>query len=155
MAFSLCVATLSRLQSIMTTKESKRIVKTYNRVARALIEFEMLWHQGWVKSIENAKAGLQATLIVRHPESGKLLVNFDKEIMQLMRETKYLQVRADSSARAYSMHHHHILLCNWVCNILSTSTFRVTPLEPYEPSNEPFYATVQHTFSLNVSCDMT
>lgn len=32
-------------KSIMTTKESKRIVKTYNRVARALIEFEMLWHQ--------------------------------------------------------------------------------------------------------------
>lgn len=47
--------------------------------------------QGWMKSIENAKAGLQATLIVRHPESGRLLVNFDKEIMQLMRETKYLQ----------------------------------------------------------------
>jgi dynein heavy chain len=81
----------SQNKSIMTTKESKRIVKTYNRVARALIEFEMLWHQGWVKSIENAKAGLQATLIVRHPDSGKLLVNFDKEIMQLMRETKYLQ----------------------------------------------------------------
>eukprot|EP00854_Cymbomonas_tetramitiformis_P001067 gene1068-1616_t len=78
-------------KGIMTTKESKRIVKTYNRVARALIEFEMLWHQGWVKSIENAKAGLQATLIVRHPESGKLLVNFDKEIVQLMRETRYLQ----------------------------------------------------------------
>jgi dynein heavy chain len=81
----------SQNKNIMTTKESKRIVKTYNRVARALIEFEMLWHQGWVKSIENAKAGLQATLIVRHPDTGRLLVNFDKEIMQLMRETKYLQ----------------------------------------------------------------
>jgi len=78
-------------KSIMTTKDSKRVVKTYNRVARALIEFEMLWHQGWVKSIENAKAGLQATLIVRHHDTGKLLVNFDKEILQLMRETKYLQ----------------------------------------------------------------
>ena len=78
-------------KTIMATKESKRIVKTYNRVARALIEFETLWHQAWMRSIENAKAGLQATLIVRHPDTGRLLVNFDKEIMQLMRETKWLQ----------------------------------------------------------------
>ena len=78
-------------KAIMATKESKRIVKTYNKVARALIEFETLWHQAWVKSIEASKAGLQATLIVRHPETGKLLVNFDREIMQLMREAKYLQ----------------------------------------------------------------
>jgi hypothetical protein len=78
-------------KSIMNTKESKRIIKTYNRVAKALIEFETLWYQAWVRSIDTSKAGLQATLIVRHPESGKLLVNFDKEIMQLMRETKYLQ----------------------------------------------------------------
>eukprot|EP00899_Mesostigma_viride_P009796 jgi/Mesvir1/18818/Mv04309-RA.2 len=78
-------------RSIMATKESKRIVKTYNKVAKALIEFETLWHQAWVKSIDSAKAGLQATLIVRHPENGRLLVNFDKEILQLMRETKNLQ----------------------------------------------------------------
>lgn len=31
-------------KSIMATKESKRIVKTYNKVARTLVEFELLWH---------------------------------------------------------------------------------------------------------------
>ena len=74
----------------MSTKESKKIVKTYNRVAKALIEFETLWLHAWTKSIETAKQGLSATLIVRHPDTGNLLVNFDKEIMQLMKETKYL-----------------------------------------------------------------
>jgi len=78
-------------KSIMTTKESKKIVKTYNKVARALIEYETLWHHAWCKSIDAAKAGLQASLIVRHPKSGRLFVNFDREILQLMRETKCMQ----------------------------------------------------------------
>lgn len=54
----------------MASKDSKRIVRTYNRVAKALIEFETLWVQAWIRSIESAKAGLQSTLIVRHPTSG-------------------------------------------------------------------------------------
>ena len=78
-------------EAIMRSKESKRVVKTYNTVAKALVAFETLWLQAWTKSIETSKAGLQATLIVRHPETGNLLVNFDREISQLMREAKYLQ----------------------------------------------------------------
>ena len=77
-------------RSIMSTKESKKIVKTYNRVAKALIEFETLWLHAWTKSIESAKQGLSATLIVRHPDTGHLLVNFDKEIMQLMKNRGWL-----------------------------------------------------------------
>ena len=78
-------------KNIMTTKESKKIIRTYNKVARALIEFETLWHYAWTKSIDSAKAGLNATLIIRHPENDKLYVNFDREILQLIRETKCLQ----------------------------------------------------------------
>lgn len=78
-------------KNIMTTKESKKIIRTYNKVARALIEYETLWHHAWCKSIEAAKSGLQATLIIRHPRSGMLFVNFDREILQLIREAKFLQ----------------------------------------------------------------
>mmetsp|Transcript_5388 Transcript_5388/g.12712 ORF Transcript_5388/g.12712 Transcript_5388/m.12712 type:complete len:4322 (-) Transcript_5388:507-13472(-) len=78
-------------KTLMATKESKKIVKMYNKVAKALIEFEALWHQAWLRSIEQCKAGLAAPLLVQHPNTGKLLVNFDKEIMQLIRETKYMQ----------------------------------------------------------------
>ncbi len=47
--------------------------------------------QAWLRSIEQCKAGLAAPLLVQHPETGKLLVNFDREVMQLIRETKYMQ----------------------------------------------------------------
>eukprot|EP00941_MAST-03F_sp_MAST-3F-sp1_P001388 g1388.t1 len=77
-------------QNVLNTKEAKRIIKTYNKVARTLVAFEYLWYQAWVQSIETAKAGLQATLIIRHPEDSRLYVNFDQEILQLIREAKCL-----------------------------------------------------------------
>ena len=57
---------------------------------QTLVAFEYLWYQAWVQSIDQAKAGLQATLIIRHPDDGKLYVNFDQEILQLIRESKCL-----------------------------------------------------------------
>ena len=77
-------------KSIMSTKESKKIIRTYNRVARALVEFETLWHQAWCKSIDAAKSGLAATLFVKPPNTSKLYANFDHEILQLIRETRCL-----------------------------------------------------------------
>ena len=81
LAFDKCIVVLLQVFSVahrfaenkalMASKDSKRIVKTYNRVAKALIEFETLWTQAWIRSIESAKAGLQSTLIVRHPTTGK------------------------------------------------------------------------------------
>ena len=35
----------SQNSHLMGLKESKKIVKTYNKVAKALIEFETLWHE--------------------------------------------------------------------------------------------------------------
>ncbi len=76
--------------NVLADKDAKRIIKMYNRIARTLVAFEYLWFEAWVKTIDQAKAGLQATLIIRHPDDGKLYVNFDQEIMQLILEAKYL-----------------------------------------------------------------
>lgn len=69
-------------------KEVKRITKMYNKMAKTLVEFEIVWHQAWMSSVENTKASLNATLIIKHPEDQKYHVNFDSEILQLIRETK-------------------------------------------------------------------
>lgn len=71
-------------------QEAKKITQTYSRVARALRGFEKVWQAAWEKTVEEAKAGLHATLIVRHPHDGKLHVNFDPEILKLIREAKCL-----------------------------------------------------------------
>ena len=78
------------MEGIMAMKEAKPVVKLYNRVATALMTYETLWHQAWVKGVEESKNGLRATLLVRHPKTGELLVNFDREIGQLIRESKFM-----------------------------------------------------------------
>ncbi|TYZ61675.1 hypothetical protein PybrP1_000691 [[Pythium] brassicae (nom. inval.)] len=77
-------------QNVLASKDAKRIIRMYNKVARTLVAFEYIWYQAWVQYIDTAKAGLQATLIIRHPEDNKLYVNFDPEILQLLREAKCL-----------------------------------------------------------------
>lgn len=114
-------------KALMAAKESRRVIRLYNRVAKALVEFEALWHAACLKvrfraaatrsslshivplipatpppcsaanhaqshllvvypqGIDAQKAGLSAPLLVRHPDSGHLLVNLDRDVMTLIR----------------------------------------------------------------------
>jgi dynein heavy chain len=77
--------------AVLAGRDSRKLIRMYNKMAKTLIEFETLWYQAWVGNIEAVKSGLQATLIVKHPEDGlKYHVNFDWEILQLVRETRCL-----------------------------------------------------------------
>jgi len=77
-------------QTLIKDKEHKKQMKNYNKIGYTLIAFESLWRTKWVNEVEKAKVGLQATLIIRHPDNNKLYVNFDSEILTLIRETKCL-----------------------------------------------------------------
>jgi len=69
-------------------KESKKTIRTYNKMACALIEYDTLWHHACYKSIEATKSCMQATIIIRHPRLGMV---FNREILQMFREAKILQ----------------------------------------------------------------
>ena len=85
---------MQRFQSnrvILAANESKKIVRHFNRVAKTLIQFETMWYKAWCDSVEASKSGLLATLLVRHPDNpSQYVVNFDREVMQLLREAKVL-----------------------------------------------------------------
>ncbi|XP_075442369.1 dynein axonemal heavy chain 5 isoform X3 [Ascaphus truei] len=74
--------------TLLQTEEAKRIIRNYNKVAKVLLEYEVLFHRGWLKQMEFAKSGLQASLLVKAPETGDLFVNFDPMILTLIRETE-------------------------------------------------------------------
>ncbi|XP_077982678.1 dynein axonemal heavy chain 5-like [Glandiceps talaboti] len=74
--------------TILQTAEGKKIIKNFNKLAKVLMEFEVLYHRAWLRQVEAAKSGLHASLLVRHPESNDLYVNFDPQILTLIRETE-------------------------------------------------------------------
>ncbi|GFO43348.1 dynein heavy chain 5, axonemal [Plakobranchus ocellatus] len=76
--------------NLLQGQEAKKIVKNYNKIAKVLLEFEMLYHRGWLRQMEAAKSGLQASLLVRHPETKELYVNFDFQIFTMIKETNHM-----------------------------------------------------------------
>lgn len=57
--------------ALMESKDSKKTIKTYNKLAQTLLEFQALWHRAWLQSVENSKAQLQATLLAEHQSTGE------------------------------------------------------------------------------------
>ncbi|CAH1780133.1 unnamed protein product, partial [Owenia fusiformis] len=76
------------MPNLLTGPDAKKIIKNYNKMAKVLLEFEVLYHRGWLRQVEATKSGLSASLLVRHPETGELYVNFDPQIITLIRETE-------------------------------------------------------------------
>ncbi|MEJ1288061.1 hypothetical protein NN561_019090 [Cricetulus griseus] len=81
-------ATKKKNSEILSSAEGKAVIRQYNKISYVLVEFEVVYHMAWVKEISQLQYALQATLFVRHPETGKLLVNFDPKILEVVRETK-------------------------------------------------------------------
>jgi dynein heavy chain len=76
---------------LLKSPEAKKLVKNYNKLGHVLLEFEMLYHRAWWQAVDASQGGLNASLLVRHPKTGKLVVNIDPQLLQLIRETKVIQ----------------------------------------------------------------
>ncbi len=71
-------------------RDFSRLVKLYNRIATALVTFEGLWLAQWKSQIEHAKAGLRATLLVLHPDTGEVVVNADDRWVHVLGNKSFL-----------------------------------------------------------------
>eukprot|EP00118_Oscarella_pearsei_P013119 m.101516 g.101516 ORF g.101516 m.101516 type:complete len:4701 (+) comp37133_c1_seq2:73-14175(+) len=81
------MATFRQFEDLLKLPEAKAIVKQYNKMCKALLQYEMLYHNAWLQQIEVIKVGLNVSLLVRHPNDFKrLYVNFDPAVFTLVRE---------------------------------------------------------------------
>ncbi|XP_047444882.1 dynein axonemal heavy chain 8-like [Mugil cephalus] len=74
---------------ILCSPEGRDVVTMYNQTAATLVEFECVTHQAWIDEVSTLNV-LNVTLLIRHPTTGKFLVNFDPKVTEVIRETKCL-----------------------------------------------------------------
>ncbi|CAI9729037.1 dynein heavy chain 5, axonemal-like [Octopus vulgaris] len=75
---------------ILKHPDAQSIIVSYNKMASVLLEFELLYYQSWCKAVDSIKNGLHVSLLVRHPETQEMHVNFDYHIIELIEEAKCL-----------------------------------------------------------------
>ncbi len=69
----------------------RKVVRTGSNTEEALSEYLSRWYAAWAETVEVTRSGLNATLLVQHPVTLKLCVNFDQGIKQLIRDAKGFQ----------------------------------------------------------------
>ena len=85
----------------MALKESRKIIRSYNSIANALVLFEAMWVDGWGNTVLKWIEGLRATILIKAPEphaaevdsnksSHRMYVNLDPAIIELVQEAKGL-----------------------------------------------------------------
>ena len=80
---------------LMQLPETKKAIKKFNRLARVLVEYELVFLQIWTKQIDSARVSLNSTVLVRHPETRELYVNFDHKLSEVAREVDVLRKMGD------------------------------------------------------------
>lgn len=84
------MAVFQKNKQLLQLPETRKAIKHFNRLGRVLVEYELLFLQLWSKEIDTVKASLNSTVLVRHPETKELVVNFDPKIRELLREIEVL-----------------------------------------------------------------
>ena len=76
---------------VLSNGAAAQTVKTYNKVATALVKFESLWLAKWRAGAKNAKSSLAATLLVYDDETGEVCLNYDPFFASILDESNWLQ----------------------------------------------------------------
>ncbi|KAG9275828.1 dynein heavy chain 5, axonemal-like [Astyanax mexicanus] len=77
--------------NVLRGPEVRKIIQAYNRTAAVLVEYELLFHRGWISAAELGQQGVSASLLVRNPHTMEICVNLDPMVLEVLQEIKYMQ----------------------------------------------------------------
>ncbi|KAI4900024.1 hypothetical protein NFI96_023292, partial [Prochilodus magdalenae] len=133
---------------ILWVPEVKKIIRAYNKMAAVLVEYELLYHRGWVSAAELGQQGLNASLLIRHPNTKEIFVNLDPMVLEVLQEAKYMhrlgahvpKVIFNMYANRMELKNHHIKLVEMLQDF-ETAVNRIPPL--LQPLMRPFINRVE------------
>jgi dynein heavy chain len=98
-------------KTILQYPEAKKIIKNYNQLSKVLLSYEILYHRGWLRQVNVVATGIHSSILIRvnrddlsivggtssssvvtstSQTNPEYLVNFDPNILELIRETQCL-----------------------------------------------------------------
>jgi dynein heavy chain, axonemal len=85
------MAKLQQLErSILEREEAKEVTKVHGTIMASLLEYENQRIEEWGRDVEfSSQSKLKLPLLIRHPDTRILSVNFDPALVRLLREVKY------------------------------------------------------------------
>uniref|UniRef100_A0A671WTD6 Dynein, axonemal, heavy chain 5 n=1 Tax=Sparus aurata TaxID=8175 RepID=A0A671WTD6_SPAAU len=94
-----CRQLFRKMDAPMLTLKKKldmtKVIRSYNKMAAALLQYELLHLQGWSQAAESAPHRLTAALLVRHQNSKRLFlqevfVNLDPVVLEVLQEARWM-----------------------------------------------------------------
>ncbi|CAF0945608.1 unnamed protein product [Adineta steineri] len=87
---SIPIKLLQEKMDLNKTDEGKLVIKNFNKIAEALLQYEILFYRNWERSIDLIKKGMESSVLIRNPETKEEYVNFDPQVLELIKDAQYL-----------------------------------------------------------------
>ncbi|XP_070784429.1 dynein axonemal heavy chain 5 [Enoplosus armatus] len=81
---------LKRKLDVLKGPEMTKVIRSYNKTAVVLLQYEVLHLQGWSQAAESAPHCLNAALLVRHEDSKEVSVNLDPVVLEVLQEARWM-----------------------------------------------------------------
>jgi dynein heavy chain len=85
------MAVFQEYPQILQIPSAKKVIRKYNQLARVLLEFEVLYHQAWLKQVDIATHGIHVTVLASNSKTKEVLVNFDESVLLVIREVEVME----------------------------------------------------------------
>lgn len=66
---SIPIKLLQEKMDLNKSEDGKLVIKNFNKIAEALLQYEILFYRNWERSIELIKKGMQSSVFIRQPET--------------------------------------------------------------------------------------